>query len=167
MRDMPRVRAIFESAFFESSLDAIEAAEVDREFCRHGLSHLLDVARVAQLLNLERGLGLDRELIYAAALLHDLGRAAQYETGEPHDEAGTRIAREILEGLPAELAFAEDECAAIFAAVRGHRGAATGAGGALTELICEADHRSRPCYACPVREDCYWPEERKNAAPYI
>lgn len=167
MRDMPRVRAIFENASFKSRLDAIDAAEVDREFCRHGLSHLLDVARVAQILDLERGLGLDRELIYAAAFLHDLGRAAQYETGEPHDEAGERIAREILEDLPAELAFTEDECAAILAAVRAHRGAVAGTDDVLAELICEADHRSRPCYACAARKDCYWPEERKNAAPCI
>lgn len=186
MAEMARVRAIWDAAEFRTSLAAIESAEVDREFCRHGPAHLLDVARVAQILNLERGAGLDRELIYAAALLHDLGRAAQYATGEPHDAAGERIAREILGSLPSAQAFSEAECSAILAAVRGHRGAtekvtAVGDGVAregdavdpeqlahvLATLIREADHRSRPCYACSARESCYWPEERKNTAPFL
>lgn len=178
--DMPRVQAIWESSLFRVSLAAIEDAEQDREFCRHGLAHLLDVARVAWILNLERGLSLNREVVYAAALLHDIGRAAQYATGEDHDVAGARVAGEILDALPEGARFSPAERAAIIEAVRGHRGhAAAGADfiaagsglaavgtpaadGALLALIAEADHVSRPCFACSAQEACYWPTERKN-----
>ncbi len=170
---MERIAAIGESDPFIRCLAGIDAAEGDRIFCRHGLSHLLDVARIAWILNLERGCGLHRDVVYAAALLHDIGRAAQYQTGEPHDEAGVRIASEILDGLPRGLRFDAFERAAILAAVGGHRGSRIGCPGgpdggeghaphALSRLIKEADDRSRACYACAAREACYWPEERKN-----
>lgn len=185
MDSMPRVRAIWESPAFRDALASIDGAERDREFCGHGVAHLVDVARVAWILNLERGLGLDREVVYAAAFLHDVGRAAQYATGEPHDAAGERMAAELLDALPGELAFPASGREAILAAVRGHRGdvridrggAGEGArraveggdGGGdspastpLASIIREADGRSRPCYACPAREACYWPDERKN-----
>lgn len=195
---MRRVHAIEESFAFRGHMRRIEDAEQTREFCKHGMTHLLDVARIAWIFNLERGLGFDREVVYAAALLHDIGRAEQYATGEDHDVAGVRIATDILDGLPDALRFSADERAAILAAVFGHRGACAGeeavaaswdaevptgadgaqghavgthrAGGAhrgegaesLVHLIKEADNRSRACYACPVRDACYWPDERKN-----
>ena len=71
---MERMAAIAESELFTRCLAGIEAAEADRVFCRHGLPHLLDVARIAWILNLERGCGLHRDVVYAAALLHDIGK---------------------------------------------------------------------------------------------
>lgn len=56
--------------------------EQDRVFCHHDMGHFLDVARLAEILNLTEAYGQDAELIYAAALLHDIGRHIQYETGE-------------------------------------------------------------------------------------
>ncbi|VWM18257.1 Ribonuclease Y [Collinsella intestinalis] len=136
------------------------------------MPHLLDVARIAWILNLERGCGLHRDVVYAAALLHDIGRAAQYQTGEPHDEAGTRIAAEVLDALPEPLRFDGTDRTAILHAVEGHRGPLAGReGGAhggsaaadvLAHLIKEADGRSRACFACAARDACYWSEERKN-----
>lgn len=169
---MERTAAIAESELFTRCLAGIEAAEVDRVFCRHGLSHLLDVARIAWILNLERGCGLRRDVVYAAALLHDIGRAAQYQTGEPHDEAGTRIAAEVLDALPDPLRFDGTDRAAILCAVGGHRGALAGrerdahegpaTADVLARLIKEADGRSRACFACAARDACYWSEERKD-----
>lgn len=169
---MERIAAIAEGELFTRCLAGIEAAEADRVFCRHGLPHLLDVARITWILNLERGCGLHRDVVYAAALLHDIGRAAQYQTGEPHDEAGTRIAAEVLDALPEPLRFDGADRAAILHAVGGHRGPLAGREGdahegsatadALTRLIKEADGRSRACFACSVRDACYWSEERKN-----
>ena len=57
--------------------------EEERIFCRHDMSHFLDVARLSWIENLEKGLGIEKELIYAAALLHDCGRFRQYEDGTP------------------------------------------------------------------------------------
>lgn len=169
---MERIAAIAESELFTRCLAGIEAAEVDRVFCRHGLPHLLDVARIAWILNLERGCGLRRDVVYAAALLHDIGRAAQYQTGEPHDEAGTRVAVEVLDALPEPLRFSGADRAAILYAVGGHRGALAGREGdahegpatadVLARLIKEADGRSRACFSCAARDACYWSEERKN-----
>lgn len=165
---MPRVDAVFRHPLFQRELARVEAAEADRAFCRHGLTHLLDVARVAWILNADECLGLERELVYAAALLHDIGRAAQYATGEPHDVAGERIAAEILGTVGDGARFSESERARILGAVRGHRGSA-GAGtdrvagrDGLVRLIARADKLSRPCYACAARAACYWPDERKN-----
>ena len=122
---MRRVHAIEESFAFRGHMRRIEDAEQAREFCKHGMTHLLDVARIAWIFNLERGLGFDREVVYAAALLHDLGRSEQYATGEDHDVAGARIAADILDSLPDGLRFDADERAVILAAVSGHRGACT------------------------------------------
>lgn len=173
MMDMPRVQAIIETPMFLEALSGIESAEEHRQFCKHGRAHLLDVARIAWILNVEQGACVDREVMYATALLHDIGRAAQYATGEPHDEAGVRVAAAILDSIPEDMRFSEQERADILQAIRGHRGSSkAGESDAsncsstrtcvLARLIKEADHISRPCYACPVRDDCNWPDERKN-----
>lgn len=165
---MRRIEAIGESPVFLRHIHAIEAAEVSREFCRHGLSHALDVARIAWILVLERERPLSKDVVYAAALLHDLGRSEQYATGEDHDVAGARIAAEVIDGLPERLRFEADERAMIIAAVAGHRGAcdvdvvAEGRQEMLIDLIKESDNRSRACYACSARAACYWSDERKN-----
>lgn len=52
---------------------------------RHGMVHFLDVARIGTIIALEEGLKIDREWIYAAALLHDCGKHEQYEIGIPHE----------------------------------------------------------------------------------
>ncbi|MDY2776771.1 MAG: HD domain-containing protein [Collinsella sp.] len=158
---MPRVDAIVSHRLFLQSITAIEHAERDRPFCRHGLPHLLDVARIAWARNLEEGLGLDRELVYAAALLHDVGRAEEYTSGEPHDEAGARVARRILGSLPVEARFTETEVEAILGAVAAHRGGGQ-AQGELARVLRFADKASRACFACPSRSACKWPDEKKN-----
>ena len=70
--------------------------EQDRVFCHHDMGHFLDVARLAEILNLTEAYGQDAELIYAAALLHDIGRHIQYETGEDHALVSARMAPAIL-----------------------------------------------------------------------
>lgn len=173
---MPRVQAVLEHPLYRDALGAIESAEADRRFCRHGLDHLLDVGRIAWIINLERGLGLDREVVYAAALLHDVGRSAQYACGVPHDEAGEQLAAEILGTVDAEQRFLPDERRAIVGAVRGHREHPKCAcvasshdvveddEAALARVIAEADGLSRACWACDAHDDCYWSDERKNLA---
>ena len=63
-------------------------------------SIFLDVARLMYIRSLEEGEIVNREVIYAAALLHDLGRGMQYREGIPHQEAGVLLARELLPRLP-------------------------------------------------------------------
>lgn len=61
----------------------------------------------------DRQLDLPRDVIYAAALLHDIGRLQQYLTGEDHAAAGMRTAQEILR----DTAFSASEQQAILQAV--------------------------------------------------
>lgn len=94
------------------------------------MSHFLDVARLSWIENLEKGLGIEKELIYAAALLHDCGRFRQYEDGTPHELAGAQLAEEIL----FDCGFEEPEREEILRAISGHRE--------------KSWHRRRACAGC-------------------
>lgn len=161
--DMPRVDAIWRHPVYREQLIRIEKLERDRRFCRHGLTHLLDVARIMWIAAWEEGLtaGLSRDVVYAAALLHDIGRAAQYEMEEPHDIAGVRIAREIMGTVDDGCAFSDAEQELIADAIGAHRDG-TDAVKPLARLLYRADKLSRPCFACPARPECNWPEEQQN-----
>ena len=97
--DMTRVNAIWQHPLYQQNLKDLIHLEADRIFCRHTPEHFLDVARLAYIFALERGLDCSRELIYCTALLHDIGRVRQYMDGTPHDEAGVQIAEQILSDL--------------------------------------------------------------------
>lgn len=160
---MERVDAIWLHPAFQCALKWVEDLERDRVFCRHGLGHLMDTARIMWILNLEQGLGLDREVVYATALLHDVGKAAQYSCGAPHEEVGARLAEAILTKPFGVGSFSASERRAIVGAIRGHRRLRPDAE-PLERLLFQADKASRPCFACPaeVREACSWPDAKKN-----
>ena len=147
---------------FKSCMERIDTFEKDRVFCKHDMEHLLSVARIAYCINLERDLGLSKDLIYSAALLHDIGRARQYETGHPHHRAGAEISREIL----ADCGASKEETELIIDAITSHRGK----GGqkepsplpTLAQLIKEADNLSRACFDCKARSECKWDHDRMN-----
>ena len=158
---MKRVNAIFRHPLYQAYYRRLEEAEHGRIFCRHQMTHLLDVARIAYIRSLEEGLGLDREVIYAAAVLHDIGKVLQYEEGIPHEITGEKIAAEILDGLAGENAFSETEKAMILTAIRGHR-KLRDEPEVLERLLYESDKASRMCFACPAEPQCDWNEEKKN-----
>lgn len=142
----------------------LEQAESDRRFCRHGLSHFLDVARIAWILTLEQMTEaapeqwLERkDQIYLTALLHDLGRLAQLEQGTPHHQAGAELAGYFLE----KIACPVERRPAILEAIQGHRGKGKSKDD-FTNKIKEADNYSRNCFFCEARPECKWSEERKN-----
>ena len=76
---MDRVNRILHNPKYRECVEKNRKYEEERIFCRHDMSHFLDVARLSWIENLEKGLGIEKELIYAAALLHDCGRFRQYE----------------------------------------------------------------------------------------
>ena len=157
---MKRVNAILRHPLFVEKLHLLDELEAERAFCRHDLTHLLDVARLMWIDVLEKGLALDREVVYAAALLHDLGRADQIQHGVPHEQAGAFLAAKILP----DAGFAAEETEAVIAAIRCHRGSAPAdAREILGEILCRADKACRLCWRCGARDACNWPEERKNA----
>ena len=153
---MTRVQAIWQHPLYQEHLTALTRLESDRIFCRHTPEHFLDVARLAYIFALERNLDCSRELIYCTALLHDIGRARQYEDGTPHDEAGAAIAGQILN----ELGFSMEEMEAIIAAIRGHRAQTDPT--VLGKLLYTADKSSRNCFSCKAEPECYWSPAKKN-----
>ncbi|MFR8170616.1 MAG: HD domain-containing protein [Marvinbryantia sp.] len=155
---MERVNKILENKTYRSYLREIEECERTRVFCRHNMAHFLDVARIAQLLNLEEAVGLSKEMIYAAALLHDIGRHLQYREGTPHEQASVLLAPQILK----ECGFTESESAEILEAIRQHRNAGIREERNLSGLIYRADKLSRSCFACPAEPQCDWKNEKKN-----
>lgn len=144
----------------------LKELEQSRVFCRHQMEHLLDVARIAYILNLEEEYGLKRDLIYAAALLHDIGKSLQYEEGTPHELAGARLAEQILSDMPANIAFTAKEQQQILNAIRGHRKERSGAE-PLETLLYRSDKLSRACFACPARSECSWDNDTKNTEVYL
>ena len=73
--DMDRVNQIWSHPAYQEHYKKIQELESERIFCRHTPEHFLDVARLMYIYALEEHLELPKELIYAAALLHDIGRA--------------------------------------------------------------------------------------------
>ncbi len=158
---MKTIELIRKHPLYAALLEHLNILEEGRGFCRHGIEHLLDVARIAYIRNLEYSLHFSREMIYAAALLHDIGKSEQYESGTPHEIASARIAAQILEDLSPELPFSPEEQQQILTAIRGHRKLRADAQ-PLEKLLYESDKASRTCFACPSRSECDWPESRKN-----
>ncbi len=156
MDTMIRVNQIWKHPIYQEQLQALQMLEADRKFCRHTPEHFLDVARLAYIHALESHASASKELIYCTALLHDIGRAEQYRSGIPHDEAGAQIAEQILR----ELSFDPSEIQEITSAIREHRNAARS--DTLSSLIYDADKASRNCFSCPAEKECYWSAEKKN-----
>lgn len=155
---MERVNRIIRHPLWTGALLQIEELEKDRRFCRHDLDHFLHVARMAYIENLEQSLDIPKEHIYAAALLHDIGRGLQYEKGIPHDQASAALAQGIL----TDCGFGEEEKGAIIDAICAHRRPETAKGNDLPGLIYRADKKSRNCFHCPAEKECNWSREKKN-----
>ena len=153
----PQMKRVWEHPLYQQNLKDLTRLEADRVFCRHTPEHFLDVARLAYIFALERKLNCSRELIYCTALLHDIGRAEQYITGTPHDEAGVRIAETIL----SDLDFSSEEKEAILSAIEEHRSSGKETS-ILSQLIYEADKKSRNCFLCEAEPQCYWSPQKKN-----
>ena len=166
---MKRIDAILADERYINSIKNIEEKEVDRIYCRHGYDHLLSVARIAYILYLEMNIegmsgdsdlrtdGDIKEMIYAAALLHDIGRYTRYEKTMNHREAGPIVAEPILRSA----GFDEAEIQKICSAIRLH-GDEPEKYDTLAGILYRADKLSRNCFSCGAYESCNWPESRKN-----
>lgn len=155
---MERINQIMEHPVYQYKQQRIEELEENRLFCKHGLEHALDVARILYIQVLEKGLPYPKDVVYATALLHDLGRCDQYENHIEHHEASVRIAELVLK----ECSFSDVEIVQITGAIRAHQKTNIMEGNSLNELLYLADKLSRKCYQCQVKEECYWEEDKKN-----
>lgn len=155
---MKRIQDVFSHPLYQEQLALLTDAEQDRIFCRHTMEHFLDVARLMYLYNLEDAAGLDKELIYAAALLHDIGRYEQIAIGTPHDVASARMARQIL----SDCGFSLSDCSVVEDAILHHRGNENHGEAPLARYLYRADKQSRNCFCCPASQECNWPASKKN-----
>ena len=78
---MKRVNLIYNHPVFQEKYIALQKAEQNRKFCNHTLEHFIDVARLMYIYAVEHELTISKELIYATALMHDIGRIEQIEKG--------------------------------------------------------------------------------------
>lgn len=156
-QERDRINEIWEHPKWQRAYHKIQELEQDRRFCGHSLEHFLDVARLAYIYSLEEQSKIPREWIYAAALLHDIGRHEQYLNQIPHQEASAVLARGILK----DCGFLENEQSEIIQAIRGHR-KDQNQEGSLSHYLYQADKRSRCCIICPAEKECNWSEEKKN-----
>ena len=147
---MERVDKILAHPEFQVYMRRIREQERTRVFCLHGIEHSLDVARIGYIKNLEQGLSFRQDVIYAMALLHDIGRCEEYASGKSHHEAGAELARPIL----LACGYTEHECAEICDAIGRHKAPSEQAR-SLATLLYDADKQSRNCFDCPVQEQCY------------
>ena len=105
---MDRINKIIKHELYLEFVERIKVHEKDRIFCKHDPVHFLDVCRLSEIEWLENKINvmecgegpkgekkrtimefekIDRELLYACGLLHDIGRWQEYETGIRHEIA--------------------------------------------------------------------------------
>lgn len=154
---MKRIERILKHPVFIRELHKINTLEQDRRYCRHSIVHLLDVARIAYILNLEQHLNLPKDIIYATALLHDIGKGIQYEDGTPHNISSAELAGPILK----DCGYTPEEIPDMITAIRLHR-KKSDSDNALVQILYTADKQSRACFSCQAQEDCNWSQEKKN-----
>lgn len=152
---MNRVNLILNNKIFLENYKVIEKYEKNREYCRHNLNHFLAVARLMYIKNLEENLDLNKDIIYATALLHDIGRSLQYSCNIDHIIASKEISLNILK----ECDFSNIEIEMIVDAIIAHHSIDDIV---LNKLLRFADKLSRNCFFCKMREKCNWSEEKQN-----
>lgn len=159
-KDLDKVQKIIGHDTFIHILADLKVLEKERIWCGHDLEHLLSVARIMWIDCLEHMPGrYAKDVVYAAALLHDIGRAAQYKTGEPHETAGVRIASKIL----TDAGYAKADQVLILTAIGEHRKPAEGEQmRSLADLLYRADKISRSCYLCDAADTCSWEDKKRT-----
>lgn len=155
---MKRVNLVYKHPVFQQKFQALQEAERERLFCRHTMEHLIDVARLMYIYALEHELSISKEMIYATALMHDIGRIDQIEKGVPHEQAGVLLCDTILP----ECGFSKEEIETIKTAVLHHRTASKDEKNTFSDMLYWADKKSRNCFACSAQKECNWAEEKMN-----
>lgn len=155
---MHRVEILLRSHVYQDYVEQIRLREVNRRFCRHERNHFWETARTAYILYLSGEVSCPeleafspqavKEMIYAAAFLHDIGRFLEYDDPtRDHAVEGAVLARPLL----AEAGFSNEETPLILSAIAHHR---KKDGSGFDLLLYRADKESRLCYDCPALGEC-------------
>lgn len=149
---MERVNRLMVSPAYREHLETIEKKEADRVFCKHDFAHCLEVARLCWIFLLENGIDYSRDVVYSAALLHDIGRWMEYDGGGCHAGLGARLADPLL----VHAGYSWEERKLITDAIAEHRKKKHEVfTSSLSYYLRKADKYSRLCYDCPAGEACY------------
>lgn len=174
---LDRINGIINNPEFQDWIVANNQAEYGSEYCRHGLEHAFDVARIAYELWLDsKGNPLAKDIVYAAALLHDIGYWSKFENlHEEHDnddcdcgchnhdhqkeeqETPAQVAAALAEDILFDAGYHPAVIAEIQKAILNME---TEKGEGLSVILRKANQLSRPCFLCPMRENCG--KEHKN-----
>lgn len=154
---MDKINAILINKKFIEYLNRNIEFEENRIFCKHDLQHFLDVARIAYIMTLEKNVKVDKQIVYATALLHDIGRWMQYKEGTSHEIASCNLAKEIL----IQCGFGEEEIKIILGAISSHRGIISERQN-FNEIFYLSDKLSRGCFTCKAMAECNWSDAKKN-----
>lgn len=163
LQSMSRVNKLLEHKDYISYMTKIEVLEKERLFCKHGFEHGLNVARIVYAYLLEKGeIPLLKEIVYAAAFLHDIGRWREYESGEDHAEASARLALPLLEACR----FSDEDTKVILKGIREHRRQPESNLTPLGAALALADDWERDCRHCSVQGQCYKFNKAMNQVVY-
>lgn len=156
MDKIDRINLILHNKIYRKYLDENRQCEKERIFCLHDLQHFLDVARIAYIIALEKNMNIKKDIIYGAALLHDIGRWKQYKYDIPHDEASAELSIDILKAAD----FNDEEINFITKAITNHRNKERNS--EFGFLLYTSDKLSRKCYDCSASQECNWSKHKKN-----
>ncbi|MDE6657415.1 MAG: HDIG domain-containing protein [Oscillospiraceae bacterium] len=137
-------------------LKTLAKFEQDRIFCKHDIEHFLTVARIMLIMCHEKGIIINPDMIYATALLHDIGRTEEYINHIPHDIASVQKAEIILHEINCDSEIKNK----IINIIKNHRNGNT-LDNSLENIFYQADKKARLCFCCPAKEQCNWSEEKK------
>lgn len=156
---MEYVNRLIKNETYLKTMGEIHEMEKKRIFCHHGFNHLLDVARISYIMNLEYDFGYEKEFLYLCALLHDIGRAQEYITGKSHEEAGLLLAEKLLD----EIDYPAEKRQDILEKVANHRHAPLPKEGINRDnFFWFADKKARNCFVCTAADKCNWPMEKRT-----
>lgn len=170
---LDRINAIINNSEYQDWIIANNQAEYGSEYCRHGLEHAFDVARIAYELWLDhQGNPLARDIVYATALLHDIGYWSKFEalqddseenccehTADLNDNQETpfQTAAVLAEDILFDAGYHPAMIAEIQKAILNME---TDSKEGLSVILRRANELSRPCFICPMKNKCQ--KEPKN-----
>lgn len=146
---MKRVNSILKNEKYINYIKTINVLERERIYCKHDYNHFMAVARIGYILILEKNYNIKKELIYGAALLHDIGRWKEYEEGLDHAFESAILAVDIL----SNVGFTQEEIDMIQIAIKEHRVKGQKSN-LLSEILYKADKASRECFNCNAISSC-------------
>lgn len=161
MKQLKRIQLLMNEPLYAEYMERNSSSKKER-LCPHDISHHFDVARITYILILENNdlayfmkesrissRTAAKDVIYAAGLLHDIGKWAEYREGIDHSTYSAKLARGIL---PRAL-FNYEEIETISKAIAEHENL-NDEMSFLGEKLYRAENLSRICSQCQHNTQC-------------